>query len=500
MADVRITQYPLKSIVSDNDIFLIADSNDVDVNGFLKYKKVRAKDLPSIVNTAESITYANLLASIAADDLIIGTFYKITDSTSGVSPLLVQAVGVDAIGYLAFDAANPLVTINYDVITDTIRWSLNQTVAPISLGSLSATTPLSYNNTTGVFTISQSNTSTNGFLSSADWNTFTAKQNAGNYITALTGEATASGPLGGGSAAITLDNTAVIGKVLSGLNVTGGNVVSTDSILTAFGKTQNQINALVGGVMFQGVWDAATNSPSLTSSVGTKGYYYVVNVAGSTNLNGITDWKVGDWAIFDGTAWQKVDNTDSVSSVNGQTGAVSLTTTNISEGTNLYYTEARVNANSNVAANTAARHNAVTLGTANGLSLSTQQLSLGLSSASANGALSSTDWSTFSGKQNALSGTGIVKSTGGTISYLTDNSTNWNTAYNDSIISAGVTGTSTKTLTLNQQDGGTITASWSDADTGLTSVGLSMPSAFTVTNSLLTANGTLAVPGAGFAS
>jgi hypothetical protein len=95
MADVRIQQYPQKSIVSDNDIFLIADSNDVDVNGFLKYKKVRAKDLPSIVNTAENITYANLIASIAADDLIIGTFYRITDSTSGVSPLLVQAVGVD---------------------------------------------------------------------------------------------------------------------------------------------------------------------------------------------------------------------------------------------------------------------------------------------------------------------------------------------------------------------------------------------------------------------
>ena len=65
MADVRITQYPLKSVISDNDIFLIADSNDVDVNGFLKYKKVRAKDLPSIVNTAENITYANLMASIA---------------------------------------------------------------------------------------------------------------------------------------------------------------------------------------------------------------------------------------------------------------------------------------------------------------------------------------------------------------------------------------------------------------------------------------------------
>ncbi len=76
----------------------------------------------------------------------------------------------------------------------------------------------------------------------------------------------------------------------------------------------------------------------------------------------------------------------------------------------------------------------------------------------------------------------------------------WNTAYNDSIVSASVTGTSTKTLTLNQQDGGTVTASWSDIDTGLTSVGLSMPSAFAVSNSPLTSNGTIAVTGAGTAS
>lgn len=47
-------------------------------------------------------------------------------------------------------------------------------------------------------------------------------------------------------------------------------------------------------------------------------------------------------------------------------------------------------------------HNPVTIGTANGLSLSTQALSLGLSSTSTTGALSNTDWNTFNGKQNAL--------------------------------------------------------------------------------------------------
>jgi hypothetical protein len=48
---------------------------------------------------------------------------------------------------------------------------------------------------------------------------------------------------------------------------------------------------------------------------------------------------------------------------------------------------------------------------------------------------------------------------------FTDNSANWNTAYNDRISSATVTGTTTKTLTLTQGDGGTVTASWTDYDT-----------------------------------
>jgi len=45
----------------------------------------------------------------------------------------------------------------------------------IGLTALSATSPLSYNNTTGVFGITQATTSANGYLSSTDWNTFNNK-------------------------------------------------------------------------------------------------------------------------------------------------------------------------------------------------------------------------------------------------------------------------------------------------------------------------------------
>ncbi len=67
-----------------------------------------------------------------------------------------------------------------------------------------------------------------------------------------------------------------------------------------------------GGVVYSGTWDASTNTPTLTSGIGTKGNYYVVSVAGNTNLDGITDWQPGDWAIFNGVVWQKVDNSEVV--------------------------------------------------------------------------------------------------------------------------------------------------------------------------------------------
>jgi predicted heme/steroid binding protein len=163
-------------------------------------------------------------------------------------------------------------------------------------------------------------------------------QAQGNYITSLTGEATASGP---GAASVTLTNSAVTGKVLTGLTVAGSSIASTDSILTAFGKLQGQVNDLIGGLQYQGTWNASTNTPTITSGVGTDGHFYIVSVAGNTTIDGISGWEIGDWIVFHGTAWQKVDNTESVVSVNGLTGAVTLTTSNISEGTNLYFTNSR---------------------------------------------------------------------------------------------------------------------------------------------------------------
>jgi hypothetical protein len=143
------------------------------------------------------------------------------------------------------------------------------------------------------------------------------------------------------------NNVSITGGSISGTTVSGYIPTSEKAqplgvaTLDAGGKVPTSQIPLQGDLNYQGTWNASTNTPTLTSSVGTQGYYYVVDVAGSTNLNGITDWNIGDWAIYNGSVWQKVDNTDAVTSVNGLVGTVVLTTTNIAEGTNEYFTQAR---------------------------------------------------------------------------------------------------------------------------------------------------------------
>ena len=88
--------------------------------------------------------------------------------------------------------------------------------------------------------------------------------------------------------------------------------------------------AVLGALQYQNVWNASTNTPAIpTAASGNKGHFYKVSVAGATNVSGITDWKIGDWIVSNGASWDKVDNTDQVSSVAGRTGAVTLTNADV---------------------------------------------------------------------------------------------------------------------------------------------------------------------------
>jgi len=95
------------------------------------------------------------------------------------------------------------------------------------------------------------------------------------------------------------------------------------------------------GIQNRGFWNAATNVttdssfPSLASGIGTTNYYYVVSVAGTTDLDGNNEWEPNDWALFDGTVWEKIDNSEAGSGdVNGPASAVddNIATYNFTSG------------------------------------------------------------------------------------------------------------------------------------------------------------------------
>lgn len=209
--------------------------------------------------------------------------------------------------------------------------------------------------------------------------------------------------------------------------------------------------------------------------------------------------------VFNLAAIPNASLTNSSITINGQAvalgGTVTLTTTNIGEGTNLYFTEARGNANfaTNLAASTTtnlaegtnlyytqarfdtAFSNKSTTNLAEGTNLYYTQARFN----SALAAKTTTDlaegtnlYYTDARARLALSSSatglsyannsGVFSLTAGYAIPTTVKLGQYDTAYNRSIVSAAVTGTGTKTLSLTQQDANVVTATWTDL--GITTI------------------------------
>jgi hypothetical protein len=101
-------------------------------------------------------------------------------------------------------------------------------------------------------------------------------------------------------------------------------------------KSVSSITNAIGALNFKGTWNASTNTPTLASGVGTKGDYFVVSVAGSTTLDGISNWGVGDWATYNGTTWQRVEGGADLNGVNisftGTASGPTYETSNLASG------------------------------------------------------------------------------------------------------------------------------------------------------------------------
>ena len=124
------------------------------------------------------------------------------------------------------------------------------------------------------------------------------------------------------------------------VNASSANLATGSQIQTAINTA---IGSIPSGLSFEGNWNASTDSPSLAGSTPSNGIFYIVSVAGSTNLSGITDWAIGDWAVYvsngAGTdAWQKVDNSSTLSGL-GSAGKVTFwsSDSNVSFNNNFTY-------------------------------------------------------------------------------------------------------------------------------------------------------------------
>lgn len=109
-------------------------------------------------------------------------------------------------------------------------------------------------------------------------------------------------------------------------------------------KTVSSVANAIGALNYKGTWNASTNTPTLASGVGTKGDYYQVSVAGTTSLDGISNWGVGDVVAFNGTTWQRIEGGADLNGVNlSYTGTLTGGTGVIDIGSNQIYKDASGN-------------------------------------------------------------------------------------------------------------------------------------------------------------
>jgi len=241
-------------------------------------------------------------------------------------------------------------------ITSTGTISIDTTV----VATLSGTQTLTNKTISG-----SSNTLSNIGNSSLTNSTITINGNAVSLggSTTVTAATTSTLTIGTGLSGTSFNGSAPVTIAISNTGVTSGTYGSASVIPVIQVNSQGQITSVstqaINSPTYQGTWNASTNTPTLTSSVGTQSYYYVVSVAGNTTLNGVSGWNVGDWAIFTGGVWEKVPGSSSESFTN-------LTTTNLAVTGLTGYMYA--NGSSNVSASTTIPTSALTgiLGISNG--------------------------------------------------------------------------------------------------------------------------------------
>ena len=143
----------------------------------------------------------------------------------------------------------------------------------------------------------------------------------GVFSYVLKGGDTMTGPLivpgltvNAGGLTVSGGNSNITAPINLGPSATTGEPTPADNNNSKVPTThwvQTQVAGIITGLNYLGTWDAATNTPPLASGglgvpTPVRGDFYMVSVAGSTDLDGNTTWLPGDFVAFNGVAWQRI--------------------------------------------------------------------------------------------------------------------------------------------------------------------------------------------------
>jgi hypothetical protein len=297
-----------------------------------------------------AITFTYPIVTPKADDLIIGTqtpdpsssetdtptrnftIQSIVDLAAagggtGISLLTVGTSGVSTL------TAGVLNIPNYTADPSIVKTTGNQTIG----GAKTFTTNIAAPNVGGDNTGDQSLSISGSVITISGTNSSVTVPSGGINTVSVSTAASTGAPL---SAVILNSELTLTSGVFAGGNNAG--YVPSGGTNTSFLRGDGTWSS-TGTVTSVGLsTDIAAFAVGFANPITTQGTI-------TLNLNGGTS---GQFLRQDGT-WATVVNGGAVDSVNGATGTVVLNTGDIAEVTNLYYTEARVSANTNVAANTA---------------------------------------------------------------------------------------------------------------------------------------------------
>ena len=270
--------YPVLSVFGrTGDVVAASGDYDTDMvdegTTNLYYTNARARAALS-ANTGSALTYNNTTgrftlnaAESGVDGYLTGADWDYFDSKQAslgtgttsqflrgdlvwAAPAPISLDQISDVDYVGTPSTGQLLRYRID------HWE-NWTPTYVAAGFFSATAPLSYNSTTGVFSISQATTSTNGYLSSTDWNTFNNKQSAltnpvtgtgtTNYLPKFTGTSTiGNSSINDGGGFVAINNTS--GSVFA-LDVFSNNSAYNTRLYQPSTSTSTYASLLIQGAM-----------------------------------------------------------------------------------------------------------------------------------------------------------------------------------------------------------------------------------------------------------